>query len=80
MQENLPKIAQKAPYVIDEKIGKRAFCTCGLSSKNPYCDGSHKGTGFSPEIVEITEEKKVAWCGCKHSSKGAMCDGSHRNL
>ena len=60
MQKNLPKIAQKAPYVIDEKIGKRAFCTCGLSSRDPFCDGSHKGTGFSPEIVEITEEKKIA--------------------
>ena len=50
--EKLPKIAQKSPYLIDEKAGKKAFCTCGLSSKNPYCDGSHKGTGFSPKIIE----------------------------
>ena len=78
--EKLPKIAQKSPYIVDEKCGKRAFCTCGLSSKNPYCDGSHKGTGFSPEIIELTEDEKVAWCGCKHSKKGAFCDGSHKNL
>jgi len=78
--EKLPKIAQKAPYLVEEKVGKRAFCTCGLSSKNPYCDGSHKGTGFSPEIVILEEDKRVAWCGCKHSSKGAFCDGSHKNL
>ncbi len=78
--ENLAKIVQKSPYVVVEKEGKKAFCTCGLSSKDPYCDGSHKGTGFSPEIVEITGNKKVAWCGCKHSSKGAICDGSHKNL
>lgn len=55
--EKLPKIAQKLPYVIEEKCGKKAFCTCGLSNKNPYCDGSHKGTGFSPEIIELTEKK-----------------------
>ena len=78
--EKLPKIAQKSPYIIDEKAGKKAFCTCGLSSKNPYCDGSHKGTGFSPKIIELEEDKKIAWCGCKHSGKGAFCDGSHKNL
>ena len=64
----------------EEGIGKKAFCSCGLSSKDPYCDGSHKDTGFSPEIVELKESKKVAWCGCKHSSKGAFCDGSHNKL
>jgi CDGSH-type Zn-finger protein len=80
IMDKLPKIAQKLPYIKEEKAGRKAFCTCGLSSKNPYCDGSHKGTGFSPEIVIIEEDKKVAWCGCKHSSKGAFCDGSHRNL
>lgn len=57
--EKLPKIAQKLPYVIDEKARRRAFCTCGLSSKNPYCDESHKGTGFSPKIIELEEEKEV---------------------
>ena len=77
---DLPKIVQKKPYVIKEGIGKKAFCSCGLSSKDPYCDGSHKDTGFSPEIVELKESKKVAWCGCKHSSKGAFCDGSHNKL
>ena len=78
--DKLPKIVRKSPYVADEKAGRKAFFTCGLSSKDPYCDGSHKGTGFSPEIVTLEEGKKVAWCGCKHSSKGAFCDGSHRNL
>ena len=77
---NLPKIVQKRPYVIEEKAGKKAFCSCGLSSKDPYCDGSHKDTKFSPEIVELKENKKVAWCGCKHSSKGAFCDGAHSKL
>ena len=78
--ENLPKIVQKSPFVMDEKAGKKAFCSCGLSANNPYCDGSHKGTGFSAEIVKITEDRKVAWCGCKNSKKRAFCDGSHKNL
>ena len=64
----------------NEKAGKKAFCTCGTSSNQPYCDGSHKGSGFSPEIVELTEDKKVAWCGCKQSGNGAFCDGSHKKI
>jgi CDGSH iron-sulfur domain-containing protein 3 len=59
---------------------RKAFCTCGISSKNPYYDGSHKGTGFSYEIVILEEDKKVAWCGCKHSSKGTFSDGSNRTF
>ncbi len=77
---DLPKIAQKFPFVIDEVCGKKAFCTCGISLKQPYCAGSHKDTGFTAEIIEISENKKVAWCGCKRSGKGAFCDGSHKNL
>ena len=42
----LPKIVQKKPYVTEEKAGKKVCCNCGLSSKDPYCDGSNKGTGF----------------------------------
>ena len=75
-----PKIAQKAPYVMELKPGKYAWCACGLSAKQPYCDGSHKGTGFVPIIEEIEVVKKVAWCGCKISSKVPYCDGSHSNL
>ena len=75
-----PKIVQKKPYVTDMKAGKYAFCTCGESSKDPFCDGSHKGGDFRPEIVVLEEDRKVAWCGCKHSSKGAFCDGSHNKI
>jgi CDGSH-type Zn-finger protein len=75
-----PVIAQKKPYIIEEEPGTKFWCACGRSKSQPYCDGSHKGTGITPVKVEITEKKKVAWCGCKHSAKGAFCDGSHRNL
>ncbi|MFK5855840.1 MAG: CDGSH iron-sulfur domain-containing protein [Bacteroidota bacterium] len=75
-----PKIAQKSPYVLDAKPGKYYWCTCGLSSNQPFCNGSHKGTEFVPKQVEITENKKVAWCGCKNSANGAFCDGAHASL
>ena len=75
-----PKIAQKSPYIIDVKPGKYAWCACGLSNNQPYCDGSHKGTSFSPVIEEVKEEKKIAWCGCKHSKNGVYCDGSHNKI
>lgn len=75
-----PKIAKKAPYVQDTEAGKYFYCTCGLSNKQPFCDGKHKGTEFKPEMVEIAADKKVAWCGCKHSKKGAFCDGIHKKL
>jgi len=75
-----PIIAQKAPYVLDLEAGTYYWCSCGKSSKQPFCDGSHKGTKFVPEKVEITEAKKVALCGCKHSKNGAYCDGAHAKL
>ncbi len=75
-----PIVAQKAPYVLDLEPGTYYWCSCGKSSKQPFCDGSHKGTEFVPQKVEITEKKKVALCGCKHSKNGAFCDGSHAEL
>jgi CDGSH-type Zn-finger protein len=75
-----PKIAQKAPYVVDVEPKKYAWCACGESKNQPYCDGSHKTTSFTPVIVEITESKKVAWCGCKQSGNKPFCDGSHAKL
>ena len=75
-----PHIAQKGPYVAEEAPGKRAWCACGLSKKQPYCDGSHKGTGIAPVIVDIAEKKTVAWCGCKQSGTKPYCDGAHSKL
>lgn len=74
------KIAQKGPYVQEVKPGKYFWCACGRSSSQPFCDGSHRGTGITPVRKEITETKKVAWCGCKHTNTPPFCDGTHRKL
>lgn len=75
-----PIIAQKKPYVMDMEAGTYAWCACGKSKKQPFCDGSHKGSEFSPIIEKFEGPKKVAWCGCKHSKTPPYCDGSHNKL
>ena len=75
-----PNIAQKFPFVQKVEPGTYFWCACGHSQGQPFCDGSHKGTGFAPMKVEITEAKTVAWCGCKHTKNGCFCDGSHSKL
>lgn len=76
-----PKIAQKAPYPVEVEAGKSYFwCSCGRSVNQPFCDGSHKGSDFTPVKFEATETKKVFFCGCKHSDAPVTCDGSHNAL
>lgn len=74
------KIAKKAPYVMQVEAGTYAWCACGHSANQPYCDGAHKGSGMSPIIEKVTEAKRVAWCGCKNNVSGPFCDGSHKAL
>lgn len=76
-----PHIAQKAPFAVDLQAGKTYFwCACGQSKNQPFCDGSHKGTSFTPTKFEATEDKKAFLCGCKHSAGAPFCDGSHKSL
>ncbi len=75
-----PIIARKGPYVQNVQPGTYYWCSCGQSKNQPFCDGSHKGTSFTPVKTEITEAKTVAWCGCKHSAQKPFCDGSHSKL
>jgi CDGSH-type Zn-finger protein len=75
-----PTIAQKAPYTQVLEPGTYWWCACGKSKNQPFCDGSHKDSGFSPVKLEITETTKVWLCGCKHSADQPFCDGSHKGL
>lgn len=76
-----PVIAQKAPYKAEVEAGKTYFwCACGRSQDQPFCDGSHKGTGIAPQKFVAEDSRSVFFCGCKHSNKGALCDGSHKAL
>lgn len=76
-----PKIAQTAPYPVEVEEGKSYFwCACGKSAKQPFCDGSHKGSEFSPVKYTAPASKKVFFCGCKHTGKAPLCDGSHKAL
>ena len=80
MAEEKGKIAQKSPYVMEVEPGTHAWCACGNSANQPYCDGSHKGTGFKPVVEKVEESKKVAWCGCKQTGTPPFCDGTHKDL
>ena len=70
--------ARDNPIGVDVVEGKSYFwCTCGKSLKQPFCDGSHKGTEFSPLVFKAEQSKKVFFCTCKLTKDQPLCDGSH---
>ncbi len=76
-----PKIAGTAPCKVELEQGKKyAYCTCGLSENQPFCDGNHKGTSFIPEVFEAEESKTVFFCTCKQTGNSPNCDGSHNSV
>ena len=76
-----PTVAQKSPYMVEVEAGKTYHrCVCGNSKKQPFCDGSHKGSLFAPLAYMPAESKQVALCGCKQTKNQPMCDGSHKAL
>ena len=76
-----PAIAQKEPIGVDVIPGRKYWwCACGRSQKQPFCDSSHKGTGFSPVMFETDTPRTVYFCCCKRSGNKPECDGTHNTL
>ncbi|MCU0966549.1 MAG: CDGSH iron-sulfur domain-containing protein [Burkholderiaceae bacterium] len=71
--------AAESPFATAVGAGKDYWwCACGLSKKQPFCDGSHKGGPFTPIKYSAAESKTVYFCGCKASANKPLCDGTHK--
>ena len=75
------RIAQKSPFATEVTAGRQYWwCACGRSAKQPFCDGSHKDTGFTPIMYEADKSGTVWFCGCKATNSRPLCDGTHQTL
>jgi CDGSH-type Zn-finger protein len=73
-----PKVAGKEPIGVEVEEGKKYFwCSCGESNKQPFCDGSHIGSDFTPVVYTATKMGKVFFCACKQTANQPLCDGTH---
>jgi len=71
--------AADTPFAVAVESGKDYWwCACGQSKNQPFCDGSHKGSGFTPKKYSAAESKTVYFCGCKASANAPLCDGTHK--
>lgn len=76
-----PTIAKRGPYPITVTKGEQYFwCACGKSQTQPFCDGSHKGSSFTPVKFNAEETEVLYFCGCKHTKDQPLCDSSHHQL
>ena len=69
------------PHFVDVEEGHSyKWCACGRSRTQPFCDGSHEGSGTEPVIYKAESTRRVLFCGCKASRNGPICDGTHNRL
>jgi CDGSH-type Zn-finger protein len=77
----MPEIAGRQPIEVAVELDKSYWwCACGRSKKQPFCDGSHKGTAFSPVEWKAAASEQAWFCACKRTGHQPMCDGSHKRL
>ena len=77
-----PEIGGRKPMVdrMSEAGKSYWWCACGRSKSQPFCDGSHKGTAFSPLEFKPETTGEVWFCTCKRTTTPPLCDGSHKKL
>ena len=77
----MPDIAGRAPLPIEVEAGASYWwCACGRSKTQPFCDGSHKGSSFTPIEYKPEKSGKAFFCACKRSAGKPLCDGSHKRV
>jgi CDGSH iron-sulfur domain-containing protein 3 len=77
----MPEIGGKRPIPVKVEAGKSYWwCACGRSKSQPFCDGSHKSTPFSPREWKAETSGEVWFCTCKRTATPPLCDGSHKKL
>lgn len=75
------RVAQRGPYPVELRGGQTyAWCACGRSANQPFCDGSHKETALRPVLFKAERDGSAYLCGCKTSRGRPFCDGSHERL
>ncbi len=75
------KIAGTRPAPVQLQAGKTYwFCSCGRSAEQPFCDGSHQGSGLEPMEFQVEKDGRYFLCQCKRSAKLPYCDGSHKRI
>lgn len=78
---NKPVVADNKPAKVRLSADQEYyFCVCGRSQNQPFCDGSHAGTGFEPLAFTPQKDGEAYLCNCKHSGNLPYCDGTHNQF
>ena len=78
---DMPEIAARSPFAVAVEQGREyLWCACGRSKSQPFCDGSHEGSSFTPIRYVAEATTTVFFCGCKRSGHKPVCDGTHRTV
>lgn len=66
------------PVLVTLEPGPFAWCSCGKSSNQPFCDGTHRGTKFTPVLFKIAEKRDAWICQCKNFKSAPFGEGTHQ--